>query len=76
MCPFKGNLAHQFMDVYFLWLSFHLDILSNRLETKKKGEKTGYPVNHRGLEVQFGNPLKFGFLNYSLCDVITLANPF
>ena len=69
----KGNLAHKFMDVYFLWLSFHLDI-TNRLETKRNGN-TGYPMNHRGLEVQFGNPLKFGFPNYSLCDVITLRNP-
>ena len=32
-------------------------------------------MNHRELEVQFGNPLEFGFPNYSLCDVITLGNP-
>ena len=31
----KGNLAHKFMDIYFLCLSFHLDI-SNRLETTRK----------------------------------------
>ena len=30
-----GNLAHKFMDVYFLCLSFHLDI-TNRLETTRK----------------------------------------
>ena len=29
----KGNLAHNFMDLYFLCLSFHLDI-SNMLKTK------------------------------------------
>ena len=31
---FKGNLAHKFMDVYFLCFSFHSDI-SNRLKMKK-----------------------------------------
>ena len=29
----KGNLAHNFMDPYFLCFSFHLDI-SNMLKTK------------------------------------------
>ena len=33
---FKGNLAHNFMDLYFLCLSFHLDI-SNMLKTKYIG---------------------------------------
>ena len=61
------------MDVYFLWLSFHLDI-SNSLENKINGN-IGEPMSHSGLEVQFGNPLKFGFPNYSLCDVISLGNP-
>ena len=32
----KGNLAHNFMDIYFLCLTFHLDI-SNMLETKYIG---------------------------------------
>ena len=31
---FKGNLAHTFVNVYVLCLSFHLDI-SNRLEIGK-----------------------------------------
>ena len=29
----KGNLAHNFMDLYFLCLSFHLEI-HNMLKTK------------------------------------------
>ena len=32
----KGNLAHNFMDLYFLCLSFHLDI-ANMLKTKYIG---------------------------------------
>ena len=33
-------------------------------------------MNHRGLKVQFGNPLWIGYPNYSLCDVITLGKSF
>ena len=68
----KGNLAHNFMDLYFLCLSFHLDI-SNMLKTKYIGN-TGLPASHRGEKIQFGNPFKFGFPNHSPCDVITLGN--
>ena len=32
----KGNLAHKFMDIYFLCLSFHLDIY-DMLKTKNIG---------------------------------------
>ena len=32
-------------------------------------------MNHRGLKVQFENPLKFGYPNHSLCDAINLGNP-
>ena len=62
---FKGNLAHNFMDLYFLCLSFHLDI-SNMLKTKYIGN-TGLPASHRGEKIQFGNPFKFGFPNHSPC---------
>ena len=57
----KGNLAHNFMDLYFLCLSFHLDI-SNMLKTKYIGN-TGLPARHRGeisnLEIlsNFGFPI-------------------
>ena len=68
----KGNLAHNLMDLYFLCLSFHLDI-SNMLKTKYIGN-TGVPASHRGEKIQFGNPFKFGFPNHSPCDVITLGN--
>ena len=70
--PIKGNLAHNFMDLYFLCLSFHLDI-SNMLKRKYIGN-TGLPASHRGEKIQFGNPFKFGFPNHSPCDVITLGN--
>ena len=69
---FKGNLAHNIMDLYFLCLSFNLDI-SNMLKTKYIGN-TGLPASHRGEKIQFGNPFKFGFPNHSPCDVITLGN--
>ena len=68
----KGNLAHNFMDFYFLCLSFHLDI-SNMLKTKYIGN-TGLPASHRGEKIQFGNPFKFAFPYHSPCDVITLGN--
>ena len=72
LCPFKGNLAHNFMDLYFLCLSFHLDIY-NMLKTKNIGN-FGEPARHRGDKIQIGNPFKLGFPNYSPCDVITLGN--
>ena len=55
----KGNLAHNFMDLYFLCLSFHLDI-SNMLKTKYIGN-TGLPASHRGEKIQFGNLSNLGF---------------
>ena len=55
----KGNLAHNFMDLYILCLSFHLDI-SNMLKTKYIGN-TGLPASHRGEKIQFGNLSNLGF---------------
>ena len=54
---FKGNLAHNLMDLYFLCLSFHLDI-SNMLETKYT-LNICEPASHRGEKIQFGNPFEF-----------------
>ena len=69
---FKGNLAHKFTDLYLVCLSFHLDI-SNMLKANIIGN-VGLPTSLRGYKIQFGNSLKFGFPNDSLCDVITLGN--
>ena len=55
----KGNLAHNCMDLYFLCLSFHLDI-SNMLETKYT-LNTCEPASHRGEKIQSGNTFKFWF---------------
>ena len=62
----KGNLAHNFMDLY------HLDI-SNMLKTKNIGN-TGKSAGHRGEKIKIGNSFKFGFPKDSPCDVITLGN--